>query len=354
MWSKFFAPKNFGRRNITLIFIIIVIVAISFLNSCDEIEIKVEIDPALEDEVKKSIEDFFSGIFSNSDDNSENDNIEFEDDTEESKSINEAGTEWTEESKSINEVGIEWTEEDQIQYDRLNSKKAKAFKKKVTNSKKDYKKAEEKDDLFEMNKARYEAVKARQDVYDYEYKDTYDYTYGENFLVFLGVHRVPPWLGGAPRHACIVIMVSSDFNFGNEPFINSEYSGYFENPEYGGKVSYATIGAGEKDNKIYGFLRSNINREPNDIDLSIKKEMMNLNISDPITINNLFIFESRYSKNVTTEPYKMIPFKSDSHNSNSFTHGLLDVANVAHTKPKWNLPGWDQPIPPEMFKEVEP
>lgn len=232
-------------------------------------------------------------------------------------------------------TGRAWTDEDQAEYDRMvnagQKKEAKAFKKEIEAPTKDWNKAD--GDIYKENEARYRAVVARQGAYANGYVDDFDYTRGQGAMVFEGVHQVA--LG--QYHTSVVIMVDSSSEFWNDES--------FSNSAYGGKIKFATLGAGSVD----GNLVSGVNRKPNDINLSIKKEMINLNISDSATIKNLFALEKYYRENNTNVPYVLLPVKSTSHNSNSFAHGLLNAAGISSTKPSHSVPGWNQPVPNWRF-----
>jgi len=239
---------------------------------------------------------------------------------------------------------LRWTEVDQFHYEQLRNnlqtRNATTFRVEMTSAIQSYRNSSENNDIFFMNEAVYRASRLRQSVYDYI--DTYDYMHGQSELVFLGAHGVPPLVGGRanmPHHLSIVIMVDSSSVFWNDVRFTYNFA------IYGGRVRYATIGAGG-ETFTGGFLVSGINRRPNDINLDIKTDMINLGVSDFEIINTLFNLERYYSN---TSPYTLFPAEFGEHNSNSFARGLLLAAGISPPKPNRNLPGWYQPVAVKHF-----
>jgi len=244
---------------------------------------------------------------------------------------------------------LRWTEADQFHYEQLRNslqtREATAFRIEMTSAIQSYRESFENNDIFFMNEAVYKASRLRQSVYDYV--DTYDYMHGHSELVFLGAHGVPPLPRGIVdmtniyHHLSIVIMVdSSSTTFWNDVRFTYNFA------LYGGRVRYATIGA-SGETFTGGYLISGINRRPNDIDLSIKTEMISLCVFDSEIIFKLFLLELNYR---STAPYTLFPAEFDEHNSNSFVHGLLLAAGISPPKPNRNLPGWYQPLEGRHFE----
>jgi hypothetical protein len=133
--------------------------------------------------------------------------------------------------------------------------------------------------------------------------------------------------------------------------------------DYGDKggVRYATIGAGNPEGR--GYLNSDINRDPYDINMSIKDEMIKLNVADISKINAMFIAEQNYRDKHTDEViYQLFPrlvdvyddyldayYTVQGYNSNSFIRGLLDAVEIEAPNPKYILPGWTTPLHEKYF-----
>ncbi len=85
--------------------------------------------------------------------------------------------------------------------------------------------------------------------------------------------------------------------------------------------------------------------------MSIKKEMINLNVSDVSIVYSLFELEGNFHDDNSLD-YEWFPSKnSDGYNSNSFTHGLLNTAGIGIvTEPSKSVPGWGKPLPNEYFR----
>lgn len=151
-----------------------------------------------------------------------------------------------------------WTNEDQDEYDRLinagHKKEAKAFKKEVEDATKDWDNAN--GDIYKQNDARYRAVVARQGAYTNGYTDDFDYTRGQGSLIYLGAHTVV----SPANHASVIIMVDSSSAYYGAGNFTANGS------LWGGKVQYATLGAGE----VGGNLVSGINRKK---DVKLNKKM---------------------------------------------------------------------------------
>jgi hypothetical protein len=128
-----------------------------------------------------------------------------------------------------------------------------------------------------------------------------------------------------------------------------------------GRVLYATIGAGNPKGR--GYLISDVNRRPNDINVGIKDDMINLNITDISNVNALFIAEQYYrDKHADEVMYQLLPRLVDvydvysdtyhtvqGYNSNSFIRGLLDAVEIEAPNPKHILFGWTTPLPSHFF-----
>ena len=110
---------------------------------------------------------------------------------------------------------------------------------------------------------------------------------------------------------------------------------------------------------------SGVNRIPNDVDMSIKVDMINLNVHDIEKVNELFELEKNYQKNHNNDViYQWFPRINvqdisngynelmifQSYNSNSFAHGLLEAAGISVQKLMHILPGWNSPLPVSFFE----
>ena len=155
-------------------------------------------------------------------------------------------------------------------------------------------------------------------------------------LAFVGAHSVPP---SNFHHMQILI-----FTLPGSEFYNLDA---FDNPLKGGSIKYATIGAGEENNRLTGILKSGLNR-PRDVKLNIKKDMIFLDVSNE-KINNLFADERRFRKNAFVIKYSALGLekKPDHYNSNSFVLGLLELNDIEpYRDPEQKVPGWDDPVKP--------
>jgi hypothetical protein len=189
-------------------------------------------------------------------------------------------------------------------------------------------------------------------------------------LVFTGVHEVALGnKGSGSYHTSIIIFAAPESTFYECRHGCDEFSGciseYFTDNQFAwGNIRYATIGAGGSFASFFGYLKSEVNRVPNDISLDIKVEMINMGVYDVVTVIRLFERESYYrythAKNID---YWASPSKSpiicmdtgriyETYNSNSFTHGLLRaVDDITPINPShiFHVPGWDKPLPEDLF-----
>lgn len=157
-------------------------------------------------------------------------------------------------------------------------------------------------------------------------------------MVYVGAHNV----AGGFNHTSVIMFVDQDSEYYNHPdFLDID----------GEEIKYATIGAG----RVSGELVSGLNRI-RDFNLSIKAEFISLGEINDGVIGQLFELEANYEQNVANPNnsirYQLFPRASnDRHNSNSFISGLLNAAGFNHLNhaPTLNVPGWDKPVPREMF-----
>ncbi len=195
--------------------------------------------------------------------------------------------------------------------------------------------------------SRLKAVDARKTAYTKTgktYIDNYDYTYGQGTMVYLGVHEV----AAGQYHTSVIIMVSPE----SELYNNS----IFENSVNGNKIKYATIGAGPIEDNLTaifgGYLASDKDRDKDKI-LSIKEDLIDLNITNPQTILNLFRSAEYFKTNQAKYnlDYEFMPIATtDGYNSNSFTKGLLKANNIQIPRePHHSVPGWNKPVPSSYF-----
>ena len=195
--------------------------------------------------------------------------------------------------------------------------------------------------------ARLKAVDARNTAYTKTgktYIDNYDYTYGQGTMVYLGVHEV----AAGQYHTSVIIMVSPE----SELYNNS----IFENSVNGNRIKYATIGAGPIEDNLTaifgGYLASDTDRDKDKI-LSIKEDLIDLNITNPQTILNLFRSAEYFKTNQAKYnlDYEFMPIATtDGYNSNSFTKGLLKANKIQIPRePHHSVPGWNKPVPSSYF-----
>jgi len=126
---------------------------------------------------------------------------------------------------------------------------------------------------------------------------------------------------------------------------------------------YFTLGAGLPDGSDTGLtcgggnLTKRINRE-GDVSKPVKalRKLPVADVSEGATILSLLIHFNFYRNDL---PYWCLPGDPDStaglaYNSNSFAHGLLHAAGVAHKErePLWPAPGWSLPVPTKYFTQV--
>lgn len=196
----------------------------------------------------------------------------------------------------------------------------------------DYKAGEINGDILHMNDAHYRAVMLRQACYNYT--DEFDYTHGYGSIAVVAIHHIAA--GG--YHSSTIFMTSAENDLPDN--IDKYYTAY------GGKVKYATIGAGP----VGGKLTSGVNREK-DIILETKRDSIRFDVTYDIA-KNLFRMEKYYRDNYDNIEYTTIPSLGTGYNCNSFTKGLLDAAGISLArKPNAFVPGWEKPVPSYMFGE---
>ena len=171
-----------------------------------------------------------------------------------------------------------------------------------------------------------------------------DYLNGNSVSVYLGVHQVK--FGPIPTgnyHSSVIIYASHDSDIYKE-------NGDMFNNSYADGVSYATLGAGGVFN-----LKADLNRKK-DKNLNIKKEMINLNISDETTVGQLFELHNNYTTKQSSSKTKYSYFpgmfndSSKYYNSNSYAAGLLKAAGVENIPtPENKAPGFKKPLPNYKF-----
>jgi hypothetical protein len=192
-------------------------------------------------------------------------------------------------------------------------------------------------------------------------------------IVFTGVHRVGPTTA---FHSSVIIFVAPGSDFHPVGGTNSNHK-YFLKTEWD-NIYYATLSAGELNksmalrviisagvSKIGGIcliraiasgelilLESSINRNA-DANLRTKVEMINMGRLDSETIALLFERELYYRENnIKNVTYWFFPehfAEGKFYNSNSFLHGLLLAVDILPIKPRKNVPGWDSPLPANLF-----
>jgi hypothetical protein len=116
---------------------------------------------------------------------------------------------------------------------------------------------------------------------------------------------------------------------------------------------FLTIGAESSSNDCGGDLVSDLNRSSDlNPDIAIYRERLSypLGQEDEI-IRGLLSADANYTDDL---PYACRPSFNDlSYNSNSYSHGMLDVVGIAPPLPPFLLPylhwGWRKPVPAEEF-----
>ncbi len=153
-------------------------------------------------------------------------------------------------------------------------------------------------------------------------------------------------------HTSILIVPSNQSRYEEDPRFRKSDKGQF----------YATIGAGPSS-LMFGNLVSGVNRK-NDADLSNAKEVLPIDLGtkdEDAVIAELFEAEQNFEKNVSEKSHDYDAFPApegerkarradDSHNSNSFTRGLLEALGLTPPQPKSKVPGYNVPVPPKMFR----
>ena len=127
-----------------------------------------------------------------------------------------------------------------------------------------------------------------------------------------------------------------------------------------GKV-YATIGGGP-DSPLSDFiadfglpnLHSGINRQPYDVDLTIKTFTTQINqlvIGDEnLKIQQLLNLNKNFEANPDKPNYWFFPKKNDNfYNSNSYFTGIGKAAGIPIPQINFQAPGYDKPLPPNYF-----
>jgi len=188
------------------------------------------------------------------------------------------------------------------------------------------------------------AKKGLSDVTNY----TYAYFYGGN--IKSETDLVQSWASAAYTYDDLNRVTNGSGYWDTKDFRDSDT----KKALWGGKVQYATIGAGPSG-LAWGTLESGINRG-SDVKFSNKVEMINLNLINTITtatVNNLFEYQQYYQAHCAPyTTYYLFPSDyngSREYNSNSFTHGLLNAAGITAPTPSHNVPGWTNPLSEAMF-----
>ena len=127
---------------------------------------------------------------------------------------------------------------------------------------------------------------------------------------------------------------------------------------------YFTLGAGLPDGNDTtpacggGNLTKGINRE-GDVTKPVKA-LRKLPVGHEGEGAAVFSLLSHFNNYGNDLPYWCLPGDPDStaglaYNSNSFAHGLLHAAGVAHDErePRWPAPGWSLPVPEKYFKHAK-
>jgi hypothetical protein len=165
----------------------------------------------------------------------------------------------------------------------------------------------------------------------------------KDYAVYTATYRF-----GVPIcHACIVVFAAPNtaLHNGDDFAVNNYYEG----------VRYATLGAGpEPLFSPSAKLVSSTERFDDKI-MSVKQQMINMEVYDIETISNLFGCELNYrGKSSQWVDYTLFPDpKTEEYNSNSFAHGLLAAAGITPIKPNLWLPGWCNPLPQSFFEQEE-
>ena len=166
---------------------------------------------------------------------------------------------------------------------------------------------------------------------------------GEGFEVCIKAHEIALNL----CHTCLVIFAENLEGLAGYVYLGNQVVTY-ENNKDSNNRDYFTIGAGGETAGFFGCLKNGYNRKK-DIVLSTAIEMKSLGNMTKDDIDRIVSCHEYYDKH-SKPKYAALPGKkSKKYNCNCFTHGLLEAANIKHTKPSRNVPGWDKPVPKSYF-----
>jgi RHS repeat-associated protein len=174
----------------------------------------------------------------------------------------------------------------------------------------------------------------------------------QTHAAYIGVSSA--FIDGNPlNHASIIVFVAP----GSE-FYENAYDKYFK--QYTGCTGissrYVTFGGEASGPTLtwqgfsWGHVVTKKNRD-RDVDLSIKKEMISLNVN-ATDIQNLFESDGNFKNNQVIANLSYAPAPTDrynTYNSNSFARGLLDASDISYENPS-AVPGWARPIPTKHFQ----
>ena len=101
---------------------------------------------------------------------------------------------------------------------------------------------------------------------------------------------------------------------------------------------------------IAGTLVSDPNR-PSDVELSNKAELQQVDLggkSEDAVISDLLAADAGYRDDLA---YGLIPLPfGPGYNSNSYTPGLLQSVGLRPPAVRHNVPGYNKPVPPSLFR----